>query len=164
MPSSNNVHNAHMSDQMKRLHLALLEIVSAMNRARNDETLLAEGGVKLDRALMPLLVTVERFGPISVGDLADRCGRDYTTVSRQLKKLKEQGLVSRDNSPADQRVCIASITDDGSRMTDALNAARERLARAALQEWTQADLDQLVTLLERLTLAMREGSSAPRSE
>jgi DNA-binding MarR family transcriptional regulator len=153
-----------MSDLLRRLHLAMIEIVSAMNRAQNDETLLESAGVRLDRALLPLLVGIERLGPISVGDLADRAGRDYTTVSRQLKKLKELGLVDRTSSKADQRVSVAEITAEGRRMTGALDSARERLARVALAEWDVSELDQLVGLLERLTEAMHAEPSEPRPE
>ena len=164
MPSSNNVQNAHMSTKVKRLHLALIEIASAMNRAQNDDALIAEAGIRLDRALFPLLVGIERFGPISVGDLADRAGRDYTTVSRQLKKLNELGLVDRTQGDADQRVTFAKISADGKRMTDALDGARERLARVALADWDETDLDRLVELLERLTAAFRGEASEPRRE
>lgn len=164
MTSSENVQNTRMSGQVKRLHLALMEIVSAMNRAQNDDALLAEAGIQLDRALFPLLVAIERFGPISVGELADRAGRDYTTVSRQLKKLSALGLVARASGEADQRVTVATVTPAGKQMTEALDRARERLARLALADWSEADLDRLVGLLERLTAAVRGGASAPAPE
>ena len=164
MTSSENVQNTHMSGQLKRLHLALMEIVSAMNRARNDDALMAEAGIKLDRALFPLLVGIERLGPISVGELADRAGRDYTTVSRQLKKLNELGLVDRASGDADQRVTFAKVTSEGKRMTEALDKARERLARLALADWDEADVNQLVGLLERLTVSFRGDASEPRPE
>ena len=37
-------------------------------------------------------------------ELADRAGRDYTTISRQVAKLAELGLVDRRPSRADRRV------------------------------------------------------------
>ena len=54
-----------------------------------------EVGIALDRALFPLPVMIERLGPTGIVDLADRVGRDYTTVSRQVSKLEEFGLVTR---------------------------------------------------------------------
>ncbi|CAH0274106.1 hypothetical protein SRABI05_03636 [Agrobacterium fabrum] len=54
-----------------------------------------EVGIALNRALFPLLVMIERLGPIGIVDLADCVGRDYTTVSRQVSKLEEFGLVTR---------------------------------------------------------------------
>ncbi len=109
MPSRKNVQNAHISAQLRELHGALLDIVSVMNQPQRDEALIREAGIRLDRALFPLLVGIERFGPIGVVDLADRAGRDYTTVSRQVAKLESLGLVKRQASLTDRRVREAVV-------------------------------------------------------
>ncbi len=83
MASRKKVQNTHISAQLRALHAALLDIVVAMNRPQRDQMLIEAAGISLDRALFPLLVGIERFGPIGVVDMADRVGRDYTTVSRQ---------------------------------------------------------------------------------
>jgi MarR family len=58
-------------------------------------------------------IGIERFGPIGVVDLADRIGRDYTTVSRQVAKLDELGLVRRQAGVGDGRVREAVVTPQG---------------------------------------------------
>src|SRR5581483_10163085 len=83
-----------------------------------DQGLIGEAGVALDRALFPLLVRIERLGPIGVVDLAARVGRDYTTVSRQVAKLQSIGLVKRQAGSADRRVHEAVVTREGKAMTD----------------------------------------------
>jgi hypothetical protein len=80
MPSRKKVQNTHIREQIGALHEALIDIVSLINRPQRDETMVREVGISLDRALFPLLVVIERRGPIGVGDLADRVGREYTTV------------------------------------------------------------------------------------
>ena len=89
------------------------DIVTVMNRPQRDEVLIKEAGIPLDRALFPLLLGIERFGPIGVVEIADRVGRDYTTVSRQVAKLESLGLVERRASPADRRVREAAISPKG---------------------------------------------------
>lgn len=153
----NNVHNTHISDQLRALHGSVLDIVGMMNGPQRDETIIREAGIKLDRALFPLLVLIERFGPIGVVDLADRVGRDHTTVSRQLGKLEGQKLIERQASVQDGRVRNAAITAAGKAMTDRIDAARERILRAGFEGWTQDDLDDLVKLMRRLADAMRTG-------
>ena len=74
---------------------------------------MAEAGIRLDRALFPLLIAIGRFGPIGVVDLAERVGRDYTTVSRQVAKLEELSLVKRRASSADRRIREAIIAPAG---------------------------------------------------
>src|SRR5580704_449649 len=118
MSPRKKVHNTHISDQLRKLHGAVLDIVSVINRPQRDETLIREAGIPLDRALFPLLVIIERLGPIGVVELADRVGRDYTTVSRQVAKLEALGLVERQDGAADRRVRESTVTAKGKAMTD----------------------------------------------
>ena len=148
-PSEKKVQNTHRDDLLRRLHEALIDVVGFFNRPQNDAILLREAGVSLDRALFPLLVLVQRRGPLAVGELADRVGRDYTTVSRQVAKLEGLGLVTRRAGKTDRRVTQAVVTEKGQAMSAMLDAARERLARSALADWSQNDLEELARLLRR---------------
>ena len=116
-----------------------------------------ESGIRLAQALFPLLIGVERFGPIGVMDLADRVGRDYTTVSRQVAKLETLGLAKRQESAADRRVREAVITAKGKAVTDPVDAARERIGRAIFETWEPRELDELVRLARKLADAFEVG-------
>src|ERR1700761_2711296 len=154
MPSTKRVQNTHISERLRELHGALLDIVAVMNRPQRDEVLIKAAGIPLDRALFPLLVGIERFGPIGVVDMADRVGRDYTTVSRQVAKLEELGLVTRQGSAADRRVREAVVTPKGKAMTDLADAARERIGRAIFEKWEARDVDELVRLMRKFADAL----------
>jgi DNA-binding MarR family transcriptional regulator len=138
-----------MATVVRELHGALLDLVGLLNRAQPDETLMAEAGIALDRALFPLLVRIERRGPIGVGELADLAGRDYSTVSRQVARLESLGLVTRQPGRADRRVNEAAVSPRGKAMTDALDTARERMAGALLASWSERDQRDLARLLRR---------------
>jgi len=133
-----------------------MDIVSVINRPQRDEVLIKEAGIPLERALFPLLVSIERFGPIGVVDLADRIGRDYTTVSRQVAKLESLGLVARQAGAADRRVREAVIAPKGKLMTDAVDAARDRIGSAILGAWDINDIDELVRLMRKFADALNE--------
>lgn len=152
--STAKVHNTHIKAVLPELHRSLIDIVSVMNVPERDTGLLARAGLSFERALFPLLVLVERLGPIGVVDLAGRVGRDYTTVSRQIARLEELGLVTRRPSAADKRVREAVITPVGKQATDALDAAREEMALAMFKDWTRKDFDDLARLMRRLAEAM----------
>ncbi|MDX6888846.1 MarR family winged helix-turn-helix transcriptional regulator, partial [Klebsiella pneumoniae] len=77
----------HNDYDITDFHGARLDIISVMNQPLRDEQILQEAGVQLDQMLFPLLVAVGRHGPGGVVELAEQLGRDYTTVSRQVKKL-----------------------------------------------------------------------------
>ncbi len=132
----------------------VIEIVGVMNRPQRDEMLINEAGIRLDRALFPLLVLIERLGPIGVVELADRVGRDYTTVSRQAAKLESLGLIERRESAIDRRVREAVITPQGKTMTDLIDAARERLSLAIFENWDMQDIDELVRLMGKFAHAL----------
>jgi DNA-binding MarR family transcriptional regulator len=147
MPSTKKVHNAHIREQIRALHEALIDIVSVLNRPQRDEMMVREAGISLDRALFPLLVVIERRGPIGVVDLADRVGRDYTTVSRQVAKLESLGLVERQPAATDRRVSQAIVTAKGKAMTNAVDKARERIVGAMFATWDDRDVKGLVRLI-----------------
>jgi DNA-binding MarR family transcriptional regulator len=150
------VQNTHISKRIHELHGSLLEIVSVMNRPQRDEAMVKEAGISLDRALFPLLVGIERLGPIGVVDLADRAGRDYTTVSRQVAKLESLGLIQRQPSATDRRVSEAVVTAKGKSMTDRVDAARERIGIEIFKTWDPDDLDNLVRLMRKFADAVMD--------
>jgi DNA-binding MarR family transcriptional regulator len=157
MSSRKKVQNTHIeSHQIRELHSALIDIVSLMNQPQRDEDMVREAGIVLDRALFPLLVGIERLGPIGIVELADRAGRDYTTISRQVAKLESLGLAERRQSTADRRVNEAVVTSKGKAMTDKIDAARERSARAIFAKWDAHDVDELVRLMRKFADAVKE--------
>jgi DNA-binding MarR family transcriptional regulator len=152
--STEKVQNAHIKKLLPELHRSLIEIVSMMNRPERDTELLDKAGLSLERALFPLLVLVERLGPIGVVDLAGRVGRDYSTVSRQVARLEQLGLVDRRSNTADKRVREAVITPHGKTATDALDAAREEMALTMFRDWRRDDFDDLARLMRMLANTM----------
>lgn len=154
MPAKKRVQDTHISAELKSLHLSMVSLVSVMNRPRNDERLLQEAGVKLDQALFRLLVVIERVGPIGVVELADRLGRDYTTISRQVAKLAAMELITRQGNPQDRRIREATIAPKGKEMTDRLDAARERMGRVIFESWEPQEVSDLVRLMAKFADAM----------
>ncbi|EIZ79635.1 transcriptional regulator [Novosphingobium sp. Rr 2-17] len=148
--------NTLNSTILRDLHGALIDIVSVMNRPQRDEAMVREAGISLDRALFPLLVMVERLGPIGIVDLADRVGRDYTTVSRQVTKLESLGLLERRSNAADGRVREAAVTANGKALTDKIDLAREAMARTIFEDWPELDILDLVRLMRRFADAVKD--------
>lgn len=153
MPSR-SLQNTHIDARLRELHGAVLDIVGAMNRPQRDEALIRAAGIPLDRALFPLLVGIGKFGPVGVVELADRAGRDHTTVSRQVARLEELELVRRQENPADRRVRMVAIAPKGKAMTAMIDKARARMGRAIFRTWDARDVDELVRLIRRFADAL----------
>lgn len=154
--SIKSVHDAHIEEKLPDLHRALIDIVGEFNRPERDEQMLAASGLSLERALFPLLVLVERLGPIGVVELAGRVGRDHTTVSRQVARLEELSLVTRHPSANDRRVREALITTDGKAAVKKVDSARERMALEIFAGWKKQDFDELCRLLRLLADGMTD--------
>ena len=142
--------NTRSLTDVRKIYGAVVDLVGIMNSPQRDARMIREAGIALDRALFPLLVLVDRFGPIGVVNLADRVGRDYTTVSRQLAKLESLGLVGREASQRDKRIRETVITRKGREMTSAIDKARDRILTAMLREWSHQEITTLARLLRQL--------------
>lgn len=158
--TTETVDQARISELLPQLHRSLIDIVAAINEPERDAEMLRLAGLSLERALFPLIVGIEKVGPIGVVELAGKVGRDYTTVSRQVARLEELGLVERRPGKADRRVREAVITERGKAATDAVDVARERLALELFRDWSPQDFDDLVRLLRRLADGMNRDISA----
>jgi DNA-binding MarR family transcriptional regulator len=158
-----------MKRALLQLREALLDLTGVLNRPQPDAALIAMAGVDLDRALFPLLARVERRGPLGIGELAELCGRDYTTVSRQITKLEGMGLVARRVNGRDARIKEAVLTQKGRVMTNALDGAREKLVTSLLAKWDPREVAELARLLRRFAndalefVRARNRTQAPRA-
>lgn len=146
-----------MRTDLRQLHEALLDLMAFLNRPQPDRALIEEAGIRLDRALFPLLVRIERRGPLGIVELAEAAGRDHSTVSRQVASLEKSGLVVRRPGREDQRVREVAITAKGRAMTAALDAARQRLLGPLLDKWSRKDRSELNRLLRRLVDELTQG-------
>jgi DNA-binding MarR family transcriptional regulator len=149
-------------DWSDELHAVLLGINGYMNRPDIDRAFLARAGVKLDRALFPLLTRIGLHRPIGVVELANLAGRDHSVVSRQVAKLESLGLVERRAATGDQRVRLLEPSAKGQAMLDRFAAARRDLMAEHLDDWTDAERTQLLDLLRRFSAAIADpGRNAP---
>ncbi|MFK4808739.1 MarR family winged helix-turn-helix transcriptional regulator [Devosia sp. ZW T5_3] len=148
--STKRVQNAHISTHLPKLMRAFIDITAVMNGPERDEAMLKATGLSMERALCPILVLVGQLGPIGIVELAGKIGRDYSTVSRQVARLEELGLLSRQVSPADKRIREAIVTSRGNAATQAIDAARLEVAEQLFGDWTTTEFEDLVRLTGKL--------------
>jgi DNA-binding MarR family transcriptional regulator len=135
-----------------------------MSRPEPDVALMSDMSMPLERALLPLLVRIDRRGPIGVVELAEVVGRDYTTVSRQVARLDELGLVVRRAGTRDKRVREAEVTELGRELADAVDRMREELVSELMADWTNAERRDLARLLKRMAGDMNQWLIGRKSE
>jgi len=150
-----------MSDWSDDIHAVLLQLNGYMNRPDLDQAFLARAGVKLDRALFPLLTRIGRYHPISVVELAGLVGRNHSTVSRQSAKLEALGLVQRQTAKGDLRVRLLEPSASGWKMLDEFASARRKFVDTRLGGWTDEERATLLDLLRRFSDTIADFETAP---
>lgn len=158
------VHNARMRDWSDELHAVFLELNGYMNRPDLDQAFLARAGVKLDRALFPLLTRIGLSHPIGVVELAGLVGRDHSTVSRQAAKLEALGLVERQAAKGDQRVRLLAPSAAGRKMLNQFSTARRKFLDERLAAWTEEERSTLLELLRRFAATIATFEATPEEQ
>ncbi|MGN2427459.1 MarR family winged helix-turn-helix transcriptional regulator [Klebsiella sp.] len=141
--------DAHNNYDITDFHGALLDIISVMNQPVRDEQLLQAADVQIDQILFPLLVAIGRCGPVGVVELADSLGRDYTTVSRQVKKLEAQGLALKQPNAHDRRISEVTLSERGKTLIERIAVARTRLINQVLAGWAEEEVAALFRLTRK---------------
>lgn len=149
----------HWTDQ---LHRAVIAISDRVNRLDLDARLLAASGVKLDRALFPLLSRIPMNAKLNVADLANLVGRDHSTVSRQVVKLEQLGLLVRTSDPDDQRAHHLTLSKAGRDMLARIGRVRRKWMEEHFADWNAADRTRLIKLLDRMLTPSAPTASASR--
>ncbi len=75
-------------------------------------------GVRVSGNQLRILRQLDDRDPAMVGELAEFMGVTASTMSLNLKRLEEAGLISRGRDPADRRVRNVLLTDLGRRIRD----------------------------------------------
>ncbi|WIO45042.1 MarR family transcriptional regulator [Klebsiella electrica] len=141
--------DAHNNYDITDFHGTLLDIISVMNQPVRDEQLLQAADVQIDQILFPLLVAIGRCGPVGVVELADSLGRDYTTVSRQVKKLEAQGLALKQPNAHDRRISEVTLSERGKTLIERIAVARTRLINQVLAGWAEEEVAALFRLTRK---------------
>lgn len=129
---------------------ALIDLVSIINRPDRDKKMIANAGVNLEAATFRVFVGIVHLQPTSVGDLAAMMGKNYSSVSLQIDKLENAGLVHTYPSSADSRIRVSELTKSGEEINAMISLTRERILHEALDDWTLEEKNSLLNNLRRL--------------
>ena len=90
--------------------------------------------------------------PERMKPLAEKLGRDATTVSRQISGLERAGLVQRSPCPDDGRSMVVAITKKGAKLVERTIPLTLGLRSKAMRGISKADSEALVrSLLQMIT-------------
>jgi len=128
-----------------RLRLAVMRLARVLRQKAQDP---------ITPSQLSALVSVERDGPVTLGELATLESVQPPTMTRIVAAVEEQGLVQREVDSDDRRISRVHITASGRRLLER-NRSRKTAYLASRMRGLNADeLDVLARaagLLERMT-------------
>lgn len=133
------------------------ELGLLLRRARSQSERLARHvHPELEPSAYLLLVRIAQSPGIRAGELARLIGVGRGTMSRQLARLEQLGLIEREADPQDSRGQLIRLTAIGEEQMGRARQARRSYLATALTEWSDDDrgvlADQLARLNQDLTL------------
>ncbi|MFI2841147.1 MarR family winged helix-turn-helix transcriptional regulator [Mycolicibacterium sp. PDY-3] len=137
----------------------LLAVVARINRLANQRIELP-----LPFAQARLLATIEDQGRARISDLAaiDHCSQP--TMTTQVRRLEDAGLVSRTEDAADARVVLIETTDAGRAMLNRVRADRSAAINPYLDHLDEAQRRALVDAIQVLRGLLDDAQQDRRSK
>jgi DNA-binding MarR family transcriptional regulator len=138
-------------------------LVEAMTRAPDLPTRLRLVVTRLARRLRqhseaPLsptqaavLATIDRRGPLTLGELAEAERVQPPTITAAVDRLEQQGLVQRRRGPHDRRVVRVQVTADGGEVLDEARSRKSAYLEQRLRSLSARDratLERAASILE----------------
>src|SRR5579875_831788 len=110
----------------------------------------------LDRSAYLILLALANNGPMAVGQLANVFQLDISTISRQIAPIVGAGFVAKERDEIDKRLVRLTITPEGSAALEATRESRRQLYAELLADWSDADKEQFLAVLQRFNDRLRQ--------
>jgi DNA-binding MarR family transcriptional regulator len=109
-----------------------------------------QAGTELTPTQSAALVSIEKHGPITIGDLASREQVSAPTATNVVSKLEAADLVRRLRDETDRRVCRVELTACGERALETSRNRKTEWLAARLRDLPADDLAKLTAALDVL--------------
>ncbi|MGQ0803292.1 MAG: MarR family winged helix-turn-helix transcriptional regulator [Actinomycetota bacterium] len=99
------------------------------------------------------LATIERRGPLTLGELAEIERVQPPTITAAVGRLGAQGLVERQRDPEDRRVARVHVTKSGRKLLEETRSRTSAYLERRVGELSDRDratLERAAAILERL--------------
>jgi DNA-binding MarR family transcriptional regulator len=140
------------ADELGRLERELGVLIRRVRRVIGERARAVHPDLQPASYLMLSFLAAE--GPQRSSVVSDRFNVDKGAISRQVQHLCDLGLLVREPDPADGRATLVSASPDAVRRLDAVDRDRRRWLDEQLAEWTESDLREFVSGLERYNRAL----------
>lgn len=101
-----------------------------------------------------IIAVLGRYPGLTASQIVDRTVMDKVSVSRAVNRLLERGLLKRSTDGTDRRYRNLELTERlGRKVFDSIVPRARKYERALLGAFSEAEIQTMVELLERLQLS-----------
>jgi DNA-binding MarR family transcriptional regulator len=147
----------------------LLEVsrhLTSIARLTHSQRLYGEMGDRAGLAMRPylygILARIRDRQPVRISDVAEDMDYDRSTISRHVAELTNLGCVARESDPADGRVVILRLTDEGRQVIERVYDAWTSTLDELTADWVESDRETFLALLGRLDSSLTTNFTSPR--
>ena len=136
---------AARSQLSSELRISVMRLARRLRAERSDPD--------LSLTQISTLGTLDRYGPLSPGELAEHERVQPPSMTRTVASLVERGLVTRSPHPLDRRQVVVSLTSEARRILKEDRRRRDAWLSKRLEELDVSDsmlLAAAAPILERL--------------
>lgn len=126
---------------LERLRVVILRLTRRIRASAHDGITASQRST---------LGTIYYFGPVSIGEIAEREHVQPPSASKVVAALEQMGLVERSADPADRRCSLISLTPAGRDTVNEMRAAGLGFLAGRLAELDPRDLATLESSLPAL--------------
>ncbi len=126
------------------------------------QVILAEVEPPIAPGQHPMLHTIDRHGPLAIGELAERLGVTQPGVTRAIGQLSAAGLVALVTPPDDGRRRLVSLTAEGARFVAAAKRDTWPAVERAVADLCAGFADELLASLSRMEAGLEAKSLRAR--
>ncbi|MEN9692638.1 MAG: hypothetical protein RLZZ330_282 [Actinomycetota bacterium] len=103
-------------------------------------------------------------GPTRLSELAEKLLVDPAIITRQSHALIDGGFVIRKVNPSDARGSLLEITESGILISKQHHDVRSEFFQNVFDDWSQEEINQFNSYMERFTKALNEKAVAATSQ
>lgn len=104
---------------------------------------------------LTVIKLLESFDNLSLSSLSERIRAQNSTVTGIIDRMEREGLVRRERSTVDRRVVHIKLSEKGQKLAKQIQVEPMEIFREALMGLTQADLRDLLRIMNKLQKFVR---------
>jgi DNA-binding MarR family transcriptional regulator len=105
-----------------------------------------------------ILYEIDHLKQPSVQELANAMAMDITTLSRQIQKLVQMGLVRKTSYPEDRRIFILSLTEEGNKVATKIDAEITAYLEEVFSHMSEFEKETVLRSIRLLNECMAKSS------